>query len=112
VVVGEEVEVALAADAAAGSDFGQGEVGEAKQVGDEALAVFGAEMVAGLASETADESADVAAGAAEATGKGGQRAVAKAEGLQQKVGGVDASGMEIPHKWPITWLAVVVVVTG
>ena len=56
VEVGEEVEIALATDAAAGGDVGQGQVGEAQQVCDQALAVDRAELVAGLAGEAADES--------------------------------------------------------
>ena len=112
VMVGEEVEVTLLTDTAASGDFGEGEVGEAQKVGDEPLAIFGAEVVAGLTGETADESAEVTAGAAEAAGKVCQRAVAKAQRLQQQVGGVDASRMEISHQWAIAGLAVVVVVTG
>ena len=56
-LVDEELEIALLTDAAADSDFRQREVGEAQKVSDQALAIGGSKLFAGLASETTYESA-------------------------------------------------------
>lgn len=108
----EAVEAAGGAEAAATGDVGEREGGEAQQVVDEAQSVGGAEIVAGLASETADEAGEVAVAAAEAVGDGFQAVFARRERLQQKVGGVEAGGMEIGLKRGIDGLAVLVVVAN
>ena len=66
----ETVEAAGGAEAATAGDISKGQSGEAQEVIDEAQAVGGAEVVAGLAGEAADEAAEVAVGASEAVGDG------------------------------------------
>ena len=51
----ESVKAAGGAEAATAGDFGEGQGGEAQQVVDEAQAIGGAEIMAGLTCEAADE---------------------------------------------------------
>ena len=88
VAAAEGIEIALGADAAAEGDFGEGEGGEAQKVIDKAQSVMVAEIVAGLAGETTNETGEVAARASKATGDGGEIGCAVGERLQKEVGGV------------------------
>ena len=79
----ESVKAAGGAEAATAGDIGERQSGEAQKVIDEAQSIGNAEIMAGLASETADEAREVAVTTAEAVGDGFQTVLARRKGLQQ-----------------------------
>lgn len=113
-VVAEDkaVEAAGSAEAAASGYFGKSEGGEAQKVVDEAQAVGYTEIMAGLAGEAADEAAKVTVGTAKAVGNVFQAILPCRKRLQQMVGGIEASRMEIPLQRAIDCLPVLIVMTN
>ena len=105
----ETMEAAGGAETAATGYIGKREGGEAQQVVDEAQTVDYAEIVAGLASETADETAKVAIGATEALCNGFQTVFSCCKRLQEKVSCIKTSGMKIALQWRIDSLPILVI---